>query len=53
MTATRYLIHPGLLRYPTHRWVTVPGANHCDVLVGEAGAAAVAAAIITVVGQTT
>jgi pimeloyl-ACP methyl ester carboxylesterase len=32
--------------YPQHRWVTVPGSNHYDVLMGEAGAQAVATAIM-------
>jgi hypothetical protein len=32
-------------RYPQHDWRTVPGTNHYDVLIGEAGAAAVARAI--------
>lgn len=32
-------------RYPQHRWITVPGTNHYDVLVGEAGAAVIADAI--------
>lgn len=29
-------------RYPQHAWTTVPGSNHYDVLVGEAGSSVVA-----------
>jgi pimeloyl-ACP methyl ester carboxylesterase len=36
-------------RYPQHTWITIPGTNHYDVLMGEAGAQAVAAAAL---GQT-
>jgi pimeloyl-ACP methyl ester carboxylesterase len=32
-------------RYRQHRWITVPESNHYDVLMGEAGAQAVATAI--------
>lgn len=32
-------------RYPQHDWRTVAGTNHYDVLIGEAGAAAVAQAL--------
>lgn len=32
-------------RYPQHDWRTVAGTNHYDVLIGEAGAAAVAEAL--------
>jgi pimeloyl-ACP methyl ester carboxylesterase len=31
--------------YPRHAWTTVPGSNHYDILVGDAGAGAVASAI--------
>jgi pimeloyl-ACP methyl ester carboxylesterase len=31
--------------YPQHEWITVPGTNHYDVLVGDAGAAVIADAI--------
>jgi pimeloyl-ACP methyl ester carboxylesterase len=36
-------------RYPQHTWITIPGTNHYDVLMGEAGAQAVADAAL---GQT-
>jgi pimeloyl-ACP methyl ester carboxylesterase len=36
-------------RYPQHRWVTVANSNHYDVLMGEAGAQAVASAILDAV----
>lgn len=36
--------------YPQHRWVTIPGSNHYDVLMGEAGATAVATAALHAVG---
>ena len=40
------LLPPELMeRYPQHDWRTVPRTNHYDVLIGEVGAAAVAAAI--------
>jgi pimeloyl-ACP methyl ester carboxylesterase len=39
------LPHELIDRYPQHDWRTVPGTNHYDVLIGEAGAAAVARAL--------
>lgn len=39
-------------RLPQHDWRTVAGANHYSVLIGEAGAAAVAQAIRDAVGGT-
>jgi pimeloyl-ACP methyl ester carboxylesterase len=40
------LVPPELMeRLPQHDWRTVPGTNHYDVLIGEAGAAAVAQAL--------
>lgn len=36
--------------YPQHTWVTIPGSNHYDVLMGEAGARATAAAALRASG---
>lgn len=36
--------------YPQHQWVTIPGSNHYDVLMGEAGATAVATAALHAAG---
>ena len=38
-------------RYPQHAWHTVPGTNHYSVLIGEAGATAVADALRTAVSS--
>lgn len=46
------LVPPELMeRLPQHDWRTVPGTNHYDVLIGEAGAAAVAQALRDVTGR--
>jgi pimeloyl-ACP methyl ester carboxylesterase len=37
-------------RYPQHTWITIPGSNHYDVLMGEEGARATAMAALRAVG---
>jgi pimeloyl-ACP methyl ester carboxylesterase len=37
-------------RYPQHRWTTVPGSNHYDVLFGEEGSRVVAGEILAAAG---
>lgn len=36
--------------YPQHTWITIPGSNHYDVLMGEAGARATAMAAMRAAG---
>ena len=38
-------------RFPQHDWRTVAGSNHYTVLIGEAGAAAVAQALLDAVNS--